>query len=114
MRYFDESEFLRCSPPCSMSQMDPVLLSRLDELREIVGFPIVLNSAFRSADYDVSRGRSGKGMHTYGQAVDVRCSSSAQRGAIVAAALSLGFNGIGIASTFIHLDIRKDLSIWLY
>lgn len=114
MRHFTEDEFRRCIPPCSMSQMDPALLSRLDDLRDIVGFSIVITSAYRSVEWDSARGRSGKGLHTYGQAVDVRCTSSAQRGAIVAAALSLGFNGIGIASTFIHLDTRKDLSIWLY
>lgn len=115
-RYFGESEFPRCSPSCSLRDMDGTFLESLDKARELSGIPFVINSAFRSREYELSKGRSGASYHTLGRAVDIRCNSSSNRYKIVNALLRVGFKGIGIASTFIHVDNRnvKEPLIWLY
>jgi uncharacterized protein YcbK (DUF882 family) len=42
MKYFNESEFNE------FEKMDPNLLEKLDQLREVYGYPIKLTSTYRS------------------------------------------------------------------
>lgn len=97
-----------------MSDMNDDFLKMLDDLRERCGFPLVLNSAYRSKEYDLSRGRTGEGYHTLGRAVDIACTSSSKRAWIVKNAIEIGFKGIGVSSTYIHLDNRSDFKMWTY
>lgn len=116
-KYFSNAEFQHCSPSCSINDMDDALLSFIDNLRESIKKPLLLSSAFRSPEYDKSKGRSGKSAHTEGKAVDIQCNDSQLRWKIISNAISLGCNRIGIGSTFIHLDISDKLPsnvIWHY
>lgn len=116
-KYFKPEEFKRCQPSCDIDQMEPELLRLLDLLREKVHFPIVLNSAYRSVEYEKQMGRSGSSAHTLGQAVDIRCTSVSRRFKIVKAAFEVGFTRIGIDKNFIHLDTsltHDDFVLWLY
>ena len=116
-RWFRPSEFLLCVPSCYIEQMDPDFLKRLDEAREIAGFPFVLNSAYRSKEYEIQKkGRSGTSSHTKGVAVDISCLTGPYRLRMVLALIQAGFRRIGIAKTFIHVDSDpdKDPSIWIY
>lgn len=116
-KYFNNKEFENCIPPCSLQNMKQTTMSKLDTAREIAGIPFVLTCAFRSSEWDKSKGRSGTGAHTLGQAVDIRCNSDRNRLIIVEALIKAGFNRIGIAKTFIHADDSKKHSqevIWLY
>lgn len=116
-KYFDNDDFARATPRCNISDMCPETLLRLDRAREIAGVPFVVNSAYRSPDYEKAKGRSGCGAHTVGRAVDIRCRDSVTRWRIVFGALSAGFQRIGIGDTFVHLDDSLDLPspcIWLY
>lgn len=108
-RYFSESEFKRCVPSCSESDMDGAFLSLLDKIREEAGIPLVLNCAFRSSSYDKSKGRSGNSAHTKGKAVDIRCTTSANRMKIVRSAIKCGIRRIGIGKSFVHLDTDESL-----
>ena len=103
-RYFSESEFKKCVPSCSERDMDGAFLSLLDDIREEAGIPLVLNCAYRSAEWDKSKGRSGNSAHTRGKAVDIRCNASVTRYKIVKAALDCGVRRIGIGKSFVHLD----------
>lgn len=71
------------------------------------GFPLVLNCAFRTPEWDKSKGRSGNSYHTKGLAVDVRCYDSQKRAEIVCGALVLGLS-VGVYSSFIHIDMRPE------
>ena len=103
-KYFRESEFKACSPACSLQDMKQHTMEKLDAAREMAGIPFVLNSAYRSPQWDKSKGRSGTGAHTTGCAVDIRCNTNANRLKIVMACLDVGFRRIGIGKTYIHVD----------
>lgn len=116
-KYFVEAEFQKCSPDCSLEDMDPVTVDMLDRAREIAGIPFLLISAYRSINWDKSKGRSGTGAHTLGKAVDIQCNSLQNRFKIVNALLQAGFKRIGIADSFIHADTSNAHNqnvIWLY
>lgn len=103
-KHFSESEFQRCTPPCSLQDMKQDFMNRLDTVRDVTGIPLVITCAYRSREYDLAKGRSGNSAHTRGMAVDIRCTTSANAFKIVQAALKVGFTRIGIGKTFIHLD----------
>lgn len=116
-KYFVEREFLKCTPACHLSDMDPAFMDMLDRVRELAGIPLVLNSAYRSKAWEKTHGRPGTSTHCKGQAVDIRCSSDASRYRIVSAAVRLGLCRIGIGKTYVHLDADRDKTqnvIWHY
>ncbi len=116
-KYFKEAEFLRCNPPCSIDQMDPDFLSKLDRIRERAGIPMVLNSAYRSRAWELMHGRSGEGDHPQGKGVDVRCNTSSNRYKIMRAALEIGIRRLGVGKSFIHIGDAENLPqdvIWDY
>lgn len=112
--YFSPIEFTRCIPTCSKEQMNDAFLKRLNKARRLAGIPFVINSAFRSSEYDIQKGRTGNSFHCKGRAVDIRCLDSSSRAVIVESLIMVGFHGIGIANTFIHVDDRPLKCIWLY
>ena len=115
--YFDEKEFKRCQPPCKLEDMDERLLAKLDLARAKAGIPFVLNCAYRSRAWDLSKGRTGNSAHCSGKAVDIRCNTSANRMKIVQGLLAAGFTRIGIGKTFVHADsdeTKPQGVIWHY
>lgn len=112
--YFSPNEFRNCIPKCEKDQMDKCFLERLNKARRIAGLPFVLNSAFRSSEYDMQKGRTGNSYHCKGRAVDIKCLDSSKRAVIVSALIQAGFRGIGVANTFIHVDDRPLKCMWLY
>lgn len=116
-KHFKESEFKRCVPSCSLQDMKQSTMNRFDTARELAGIPFVINSAYRSPEWDKSKGRSGTGSHTLGQAIDIRCHSDSNRFKIVSALIRAGFSRIGISKTFIHADdsaSHKQEIVWTY
>ena len=116
-QYFNESEFKRCTPPCSLQDMNQSTMKRLDCARNIAGIPFVINSAYRTPEYEKGHGRKGTSSHTLGCAVDIRCNTNENRIIIVDALLRAGFNRIGIAKTYIHADDspkHKPCVMWKY
>ena len=115
--YFDEKEFARCAPPCGLEDMDERFMAKLDLARAKAGIPFVLNCAYRSRAWDLSKGRTGNSAHCSGKAVDIRCNTSANRMKIVQGLLAAGFTRIGIGRTFVHADndeTKPQGVIWHY
>lgn len=97
--------------------MDANFLAKLDEAREYANIPFVINSAFRTPEHNKAVGGSPNSSHLKGLAVDIRCNSSRNRSIILDALIAVGFTRIGIAKTFIHVDLSKDKVqnvTWLY
>lgn len=114
LKYFKPVEFMACVPSCTILQMDSDFLYRLDKAREYARVPFVLTSAYRSPEYDRSKGRSGKGYHTRGLAVDVRCTNSSMRRAILCGCLQYGLSCGLSKDGFVHIDDRDDPVVFLY
>jgi uncharacterized protein YcbK (DUF882 family) len=88
---------------------------RLDELRRACGFPLVVNSGYRAPEHPLEARKSTPGTHTRGIAVDLAIRDGVRRRKLVEEALKLGFGGIGIANSFVHVDIREDTPVlWMY
>lgn len=114
---FTEREFQNCTPACSLQDMRQETMDRLDMARDIAGVPFLLNSAYRSGEWDRAKGRSGTGAHTLGCAVDIRCGGEVARWKIVNALIAAGFRRIGIARSFVHADDSEGHTqdvVWLY
>ena len=105
-KYFKESEFKACTPRCSMQDMSQQLMYMLDAAREIAGIPFVLNSAYRSKEWDKSKGRTGNSAHTRGLAVDIAhvllCSSILPETALHLPKLPQAHGFDSIAEIFSH------------
>lgn len=117
MKYFNYEEFDSPDIQGSGQLMDEKMLSMLDEVREIYGKPISINSGYRTIRHNASVGGKAKSSHLKGLAVDIACSTSRDRYNLLEALKCVGFNRIGIAKSFIHIDIDSDKSsdvIWVY
>ena len=113
MKYFSLSEF-DCKET-GENKMQPEFLQRLELLRKACGFPFVITSGYRSLKHSAEVRKAKGGTHTQGIAADIKVNSGVERRAIVEAAISLGFGGIGVANDFVHVDTRKSWRvIWCY
>jgi len=112
-RHFSTSEF-RCRET-GENDMKPEFIHMLDELRERVGHPLVITSGYRSVNHSAERSKKKGGTHTQGIAADIAVSNGEQRMKIVKEALAMGFGGIGVARTFVHVDMRTTTPVmWTY
>ena len=97
------------------NKMSEDFIHRLDELRAVCGFPFYVTSGYRSPSHSIEKRKFQPGTHAQGIAADIKVSGGAQRRLIVEKALELGFGGIGIAKTFVHVDIRETAPVmWCY
>ena len=88
--------------------MDKKLLSMLDTLRERVGIPLVLSSAFRCEAHNLAVGGVKNSTHTKGKAVDIKCLDSHTRFKLLKAAFETGFRRIEPRETWVHLDVDES------
>jgi uncharacterized protein YcbK (DUF882 family) len=116
--YFTTGEFA-CKCDCGFgsveSDISPKLIEKLNIIRTLYGKPMVVTSGARCEEYNASIGGKKKSAHLphfwTGQcrAVDIKVTSSYDRFKLLDLALKIGFKRIGLAKTFIHLDVAWDL-----
>ena len=114
MKHFKVEEF-DCTHT-GKNEMDKDFLAKVDLLRSACGFPFDITSGYRDLThpYECHKPKGG-GTHTKGIAADVHVSGGVQRRRIVEEALRLGFTGIGVAKSFVHVDTRNTVPvIWVY
>ena len=106
-KYFSIDEF-ECSET-GENLVSVEFVTRLDELRELAGFGFNITSGYRSPLHSVEAKKPG------GIACDIAVNGGNQRFTIIENALDLGFTGIGVAKTFVHVDTRQTTPvIWSY
>ena len=117
IEYFDEEEFT-CPCGCKENNMDPGLIYKLDAIRELSGYIMMINSGFRCPEHNGRVGGSTTSSHLRGLAVDIRTFSSHGRYLLIKASLQRGIPRIGVAETFVHLDVdthgKPGSLIWTY
>ena len=117
MKYFKLEEFDSSDEPGSGAKMHKEILHMLDAVRKEYGKPIKINSGYRTEARNKKIGGVPNSSHLKGLAVDISCKNSKDRFALVNLLLKAGFKRIGIAGSFIHVDIDKNKSqnvIWGY
>ena len=116
--HFSRHEFA-CHCGCGFDDVDPKLIDLLEEIRGNVNEPIIITSGCRCPYYNDSVGGVPNSAHTRGTAADIKTGImyGADRHAIVEGAVFGNAAGIGVASTFIHVDVDSVLprpSMWTY
>jgi len=114
-KYFKLEEF-ECKCGCGFNEVSPKLVTTLDYMRELVG-PITIESGCRCKEWNKKQGGAENSAHLKGTAADIKINGSRGRYNILAAAIKQNVNRIGIAKTFIHIDVDKNLAndvAWLY
>lgn len=96
-----------CVPKCDVSDLNPVFVERLILLQKYIGFQLTITSAYRSRDYERSKGRKGTSSHCRRIAVDVSAKDSHTRFKVVVGAALANIPRIGVGETFVHLDIDE-------
>ena len=118
---FSESE-LACSC-CGKNEMTQETVDALQALRESIGKPLRLSSAYRCPKHNSKVRSTGKsGPHTTGKAIDIVCSGKDAWELLSFAMIrSKVWKGIGVSqkgkheSRFIHLDtIEADNRPWVW
>jgi len=116
MSYFELGEFA-CKCKCGLNNTKPGLILKLNEARSIAGIPFKITSGSRCGSHNQAVGGSQSSSHLYGTAVDISCAKPSDRYKIVTALLEAGFTRIGVANSFIHVDIddkKVQEVIWTY
>ena len=97
------------------NEMDPEFIRRVDELRSAVGRPLYITSGYRSPRHSLEAKKSKPGTHAQGIACDIAVANGVERRQLVKQAFYLGFTGIGIHKTFVHVDMREtEPVLWVY
>ena len=103
-------------PCCDRLKIIPAFFKHvrlLEEMREMVGFPVVVTSGYRCREHNAKVGGAPKSWHML-FATDVAPGEEdeAKLKKIYEAALELGFGGVGMYETHVHLDLRPRRVVW--
>lgn len=115
--FFEYSEFNSPDEIDSYINMDVAFLNKLSKARELAAIGFKITSGYRSPAHNAKVGGVPSSSHTIGRAVDIYAPTSTQKYIIINALLQVGFNRIGIAKNFIHVDDDPSKSedvIWTY
>jgi uncharacterized protein YcbK (DUF882 family) len=106
---------LTCKCGCGTKNISPAAIAKLQAMRDLVG-PLVILSAARCLKHNKKVGGASKSQHIstdtkQSTAFDVAFGSYTTS-SLIAAATTVGFNGIGVYPTFIHVDDRATKARW--
>lgn len=95
--------------------MEVPFIMKLQKLRTRFQKPIIITSGYRCPSYNKRIGGAPNSKHCLGIAADVSCTNSKDRFTLLNLAFQIGFSGIGVDRTFLHLDIRESEKVcWTY
>lgn len=119
---FSKSEFdcsCGCEMPLGVLHNVQKLANQLQELRNVVGSPIKINSGYRCPDYNdnVVKGASKNSQHKLGKASDIVIADMTPQETFELIDLLINEGellqgGLSAYSTFTHYDIRKTKARW--
>lgn len=119
MAYFELKEFeckckdKYCEGKLPQMRMNPTLIQALNRIRQELGKPIRVNSGFRCTDHNAAVGGVPHSTHRTGYAADIVCDDMDKLKELIEAEKEI--KGIGIAKTFIHVDVRPGpRKTWTY
>lgn len=93
--------------------IDTELVNILQKIRNHFGKPVTITSAYRTPPHNSKEGGTTYSQHLYGKAADIKISGIApNKVAEYAGTVLKNYGGIGIYSTFTHIDVRDSCSRW--
>lgn len=108
--------------PCSRCHETPIddeLILRLQELRELLGFPVKITSGYRCEAHQADLREQGCetavgiSQHQLGKAADIKTGHHTGI-ELEIAARKVGFVAVGVGKEFIHVDTRPNHRAWVY
>jgi uncharacterized protein YcbK (DUF882 family) len=103
-----------CNDGNNEVKIDPLLIALVQTLRLRLGVPLVINSAYRTVEYNKKIGGSPKSQHILGKAVDIAIPKGYTIDGVAEEASKIGFKGIGKYTWGLHLDVRSETARWDY
>lgn len=109
-KYFSVAE-TQCHCGCGKNVINPILLQKLDMLREKIGGPVEISCAYRCPTHNAEVGGVSNSQHVLGNAADVQtpnyghCNTPQQ---LAWYAEQCGFDAIGIYEWGCHVDVREN------
>ena len=111
-RNFRVKEFA-CKDGSDPVFVDTYLAEILQQLRDHYGKAVIVVSGYRTPSYNKKCGGATYSQHLYGMAADVKISGvTPEEVAQFAETILKDKGGIGIYSTFTHIDTRTKKSRW--
>lgn len=115
------AEELRCRCGCGLGddrlEHSPRLLSLLEAIRSRLDRPLHPTSGIRCVAHNRAVGGHPDSPHLRGTAVDLAVADAQERFELVSAAIRCGCLRIGVAESFVHLDVDTERNLrrlWTY
>ncbi len=106
---FNSKEFDSKDQRGSGLLMDKDFMQMLQKARDIAGIAFIINSGYRTREYNKQVGGVANSSHCKGLASDIAIRNNRERYIILNALIIVGFKRIGIYSNFIHCDNDNSL-----
>lgn len=112
---FSRSEFKCKCGKCNSDYVDIRLVKGLQELRDLIGKPIIINCGTRCKAHNAEVGGVSNSQHVLGRAADIRVEGlTPAKVADFAEKIPVFLNGgIGRYKTFTHVDVRGHKARWV-
>lgn len=107
-KYFNQIDFTKAVPSCSINDMCIKLLCMIDNAREISGIPYKVLSAHRTYKHEISRGRDGTSSHVKGVAIDIEARTPREKFLVLKGVIEAGFTRVFMYDWGIHVDIDEE------
>lgn len=112
--HFKVKEFHSKNDRADLVLVDERLVELLEYIRRYTGKPVIINSGYRSVAYNATiKNAVSNSQHVFGKAADIRIVGVTPAKVAQIAECFLGCSGgIGIYSTFTHVDVRTSCARW--
>lgn len=116
-RHFFLSE-LACRDGTINAQVIKTCIEKLEPMRSVIGVPFILNSAYRSPEYNEKIGGASQSKHMEGIAFDIAWTKSLKEKFGTMEKFKeyvetyWGVKGFGFYDTFVHIDWREEPATW--
>lgn len=84
-------------------------INKLQRLRDALGKPIKITSAYRCPEHNSKVGGAPRSQHLKGNATDIQVQGY---NPLELSKLTTHFDGVGLYNTFLHLDSRGYMARW--